>query len=181
MDKKTVICFCLFLTLSVLSLSWAKDIYLSGIMYDNKGKSTALINDEIVSEGDLIDGYRVKAIKTDMVILVKDGKELKLLANEPRNNNATKGAANSSKGLSCAGEVWYQKGVPQDESLGYKFIDDSTVELTQGDELLGRGPYTINKNEITIKHTCGTQRLVKTGNILKWVNGPAPIEFERVK
>lgn len=50
-------------------------IYLEGIVWDPGGVSVAIINGEIVTEGGLVGDFKVKKIRREGVILVKDGEE----------------------------------------------------------------------------------------------------------
>lgn len=51
---------------------------LSGILWDPKGKSSCLVNGQILKVGDLISGFTIKAITKNNVIAVKDGKDYRL-------------------------------------------------------------------------------------------------------
>ena len=50
-------------------------VYLEGIVWDPGGVSLAIINGEIVTEGGLVGDFKVKKIRREGVILVKDGEE----------------------------------------------------------------------------------------------------------
>jgi|GEM_PF-5544563 len=50
---------------------------LKAILYNPKSKK-AFINNELYMEGDDIDGYKVKSITVDTVVLSKDGKDFVL-------------------------------------------------------------------------------------------------------
>ena len=52
-----------------------EDLNLSGILWDPKGKSSALINNQIVKTGESIGGFRVTNVTKDSVTLFKNGKE----------------------------------------------------------------------------------------------------------
>ena len=51
------------------------DLNLSGILWDPEGKSSALINNQIVKIGESIGGFKVTNVTKDSVVLFKDGKE----------------------------------------------------------------------------------------------------------
>lgn len=51
------------------------ELSLSGILWDPQGKSSALINNKMVSVGETIYGCIITAITQDSVTLSKDGKE----------------------------------------------------------------------------------------------------------
>lgn len=51
------------------------DLTLVGILWDRDGKSTALINDEIVEEGQSFYGFTIKKISVNSVTVSRDGKE----------------------------------------------------------------------------------------------------------
>jgi len=51
------------------------ELNLSGILCDPQGRSSAIINNEIVKEGESIYGFTIKNIVKDRVILSKSGKE----------------------------------------------------------------------------------------------------------
>ncbi|MBL7081193.1 MAG: hypothetical protein ISS44_01305 [Candidatus Omnitrophica bacterium] len=57
-------------------------IVLEGIFYDQDGYSYAIINDEVVSVGDYIQGFAVFKIKEDKVILLKDNKPIECVLEE---------------------------------------------------------------------------------------------------
>ncbi|NQS99785.1 MAG: hypothetical protein HQ595_01775 [Candidatus Omnitrophica bacterium] len=62
--------------LSVSNLGYSFDkLNLSGILWDAQGDSSALINNEIFSAGDSVDGFRIKEITQNSVIVDKDGRE----------------------------------------------------------------------------------------------------------
>ncbi|MCQ9208024.1 MAG: DUF2531 family protein [Omnitrophica bacterium] len=48
---------------------------LSGILWDSQGKSSALINNQVVKIGESISGFTIENITKDSVTLSKDGKE----------------------------------------------------------------------------------------------------------
>ena len=59
------------------------ELNLSGILWDPQGKSSCLINDQIVRAGESIYGFTVKNITKDSVTISKDGREFILkLSNE---------------------------------------------------------------------------------------------------
>lgn len=51
------------------------ELELSGILWDPQGKSSALINDQIVTRGESVYGFKIKTITKDSVIFSKEGKE----------------------------------------------------------------------------------------------------------
>lgn len=51
------------------------ELSLSGILWDPQGKSSALINNQMVTVGKFIYGFIIKDIAKDSVTLFKDGKE----------------------------------------------------------------------------------------------------------
>lgn len=51
------------------------DLSLSGILWDPEGKSSALINNQIVKIGESIGGFKVTDVTKDSVVLFKNGKE----------------------------------------------------------------------------------------------------------
>ena len=51
------------------------DLNLSGILWDPEGKSSCLINNQIVKIGDSIGGFKVTNVTKDSVMLFKNGKE----------------------------------------------------------------------------------------------------------
>lgn len=51
------------------------ELNLSGILWDPQGNSSALINNQIVMEGETICGFTVKEITRSKVTLFKDDKE----------------------------------------------------------------------------------------------------------
>ncbi|MFH1856299.1 MAG: hypothetical protein ABH836_03590 [Candidatus Omnitrophota bacterium] len=64
------------------------DIKLEGIVWDTGGKSLAIINGDMVQEGDLIGGNKIEKIFPDRVIILVDEKEtvLYLLEEEQTEN-----------------------------------------------------------------------------------------------
>lgn len=50
-------------------------IYLEGVVWDPVDGSLAIINGEIAAEGDIVGGFKVKEIKKEEVVLVKEGEE----------------------------------------------------------------------------------------------------------
>ncbi len=50
---------------------------LKAVIYNPNSKK-AYINNELYTEGDLLDGYKIKLIDPDKVILTKDGKDFVL-------------------------------------------------------------------------------------------------------
>jgi type II secretory pathway component PulC len=59
-----------------IELPFSSDVLnLSGILWDPQGKSSALINNQVVRVGDSIGGFAVKDISKDSVIISKDGKK----------------------------------------------------------------------------------------------------------
>ena len=50
------------------------DLLLQGILYAEEG-NTAIINNELLKEGDILEGYTIKKIESRRVIFEKDGKE----------------------------------------------------------------------------------------------------------
>ena len=48
---------------------------LSGILWDPQGKSSALINNQIVKIGDSIGGFKISNVTKNSVTLFKDGEE----------------------------------------------------------------------------------------------------------
>ena len=62
--------------LSVSNLGYSFDnLNLSGILWDAKGESSALINNEVLSVGDSVDGFQITEISQKSVTLGKDGRE----------------------------------------------------------------------------------------------------------
>ncbi len=53
-------------------------ITLHGIMSDQNG-NLALVNDKVYAEGGIINGAKIIKINTDSIVILKDGKEEKLL------------------------------------------------------------------------------------------------------
>ena len=53
-------------------------IALEGIIWDEKGKSIAIINGKLVSEKDLVLGMRILKINKDNILINKDGKAVKI-------------------------------------------------------------------------------------------------------
>ena len=51
------------------------ELNLSGILWDPRGRSSCLINDQIVRVGEFIYGFTVKNITKDSVTISKNGKE----------------------------------------------------------------------------------------------------------
>ena len=51
------------------------DLNLSGILWDPAGKSSALINNQIVKTGESIGGFKISNVTKNSVTLFKDGKE----------------------------------------------------------------------------------------------------------
>ena len=56
--------------------SSAEQLKIEGIIYNEGGASEAIINDNIVKEGDIVDGYRIIKIEENKVVFEKDGKTL---------------------------------------------------------------------------------------------------------
>ncbi len=46
-----------------------KDIYLSGLMYSPNGASAAIVNGNIVQEGDTVNGFRIKSITSSFMVV----------------------------------------------------------------------------------------------------------------
>ncbi|MBU4346426.1 MAG: pilus assembly protein PilP [Candidatus Omnitrophica bacterium] len=51
------------------------ELYLSGILWDPQGKSSCLINNQIVRVGESVYGFMIKNISKDSVTVSKEGKE----------------------------------------------------------------------------------------------------------
>ena len=51
------------------------ELRLSGILWDPQGKSSCLINNQIVKVGESVSGFMIKSITKDTVTLSKDSKE----------------------------------------------------------------------------------------------------------
>ncbi|MFX0211382.1 MAG: hypothetical protein ACFFDT_35715, partial [Candidatus Hodarchaeota archaeon] len=51
------------------------ELKLFGILWDPKGESSVLINDQIMREGESISGFVVQSIERDSVVIYKNGKE----------------------------------------------------------------------------------------------------------
>lgn len=51
------------------------ELKLFGILWDPEGKSSALINDEVLAVGEAISGFVVQDITKDKVVIYKNGKE----------------------------------------------------------------------------------------------------------
>lgn len=60
------------------SATHPSDLLLTGIVWDPRGGSFALIDETEVGVGDTIGGYQVIEIRRDAVVLVRDGKPLML-------------------------------------------------------------------------------------------------------
>ena len=60
------------------------ELNLSGILWDPQGKSSALINEQIVKTGESIYGFTIKNITKDSVTLSKDAKEYILRLSEEK-------------------------------------------------------------------------------------------------
>ena len=56
--------------------------FLKGIVWDPEGGAVAIINDEILKQGDEISGFKIKKIKRNEVILLKGEKEINLFLRE---------------------------------------------------------------------------------------------------
>ena len=56
--------------------------FLEGIIWDPDGGAIAIINNEILKQGDKISGFKIKKIKRDEVILLKGEKEINLFLRE---------------------------------------------------------------------------------------------------
>ncbi len=54
------------------------DLRLEGIIVDQKGKSYAIVNSEIVSEGQMFEGFLLKKITSSEVIFEKDKENFKI-------------------------------------------------------------------------------------------------------
>lgn len=51
----------------------ATGLYLKGIVYDSKGESYAIIDEDVFKVGDRVGEYQVFKVESQRVILVKDG------------------------------------------------------------------------------------------------------------
>ncbi len=51
------------------------ELNLSGILWDPKGRSSCLINNQIIKLGESIYGFKIKNIAKDSVIVSKEGEE----------------------------------------------------------------------------------------------------------
>lgn len=60
-----------------------KELNLTGIIWD-KVNPVAVISDQVVREGDLVERFKVKKIYKSKVILIKNGKKIELYINESR-------------------------------------------------------------------------------------------------
>ena len=60
------------------------ELALEGIIYDESGSSYALINSQVLSKGDSIEGYQVLRIERERVLLAKEGeiKEISITKEE---------------------------------------------------------------------------------------------------
>jgi hypothetical protein len=59
------------------------DIAIEGIIFDQSGRSFAIINGEVVATGDSVGAdYRILKIETNKVILIKDGAIREVLFNK---------------------------------------------------------------------------------------------------
>ena len=71
---------------------------LYGILWDSEGQSIALINDRESKVGDTIDGYRVKEIRQDAVVLEGEGGPIELRIAFDASSSASTGAPRAVKG-----------------------------------------------------------------------------------
>jgi len=53
----------------------SSELQLSGILWDPQGKSSALINNQVVKVGESIFGFVIKDIRKESVIVLKDDQE----------------------------------------------------------------------------------------------------------
>jgi len=61
---------------------------LEGIIWEQAGRSMAIINDQILGEHDKINGFEIVRVKQNEVVLSKDGKEISLfLMEEDKDEN----------------------------------------------------------------------------------------------
>lgn len=55
---------------------------LTGILWDAQGGSSALINNKIINEGEIVSGYKVEIITKNSVTFSKNKKEYKIILTE---------------------------------------------------------------------------------------------------
>ncbi|MFH1045463.1 MAG: hypothetical protein V1727_00680 [Candidatus Omnitrophota bacterium] len=53
----------------------SNELRVSGILWDPEGKSSALINDQMVAEGETFYGFLIKEIRQDHVTVSRDGQD----------------------------------------------------------------------------------------------------------
>lgn len=63
------------ITASLITVYSLKDIVLEGIVWDSKGGSIAIINQDILRENDYVGDYQIDRIESDRVVLKKGDKE----------------------------------------------------------------------------------------------------------
>ncbi|MDD5347459.1 MAG: hypothetical protein PHT59_02455 [Candidatus Omnitrophica bacterium] len=62
--------------------SAAEELKVEGIIFDKRGLSYAVINNEIVKIGDLIEDYQVLRIEESKVILIREGQPKEIILEE---------------------------------------------------------------------------------------------------
>lgn len=75
-----------------------------------------------------------------------------------------------------SGTVWYYSLQDRNSkvitrSLGYRFIDQTQVEMLDGDSSLGLASYAIEGNKLVVTHSCGKDVLVRQGDDLVRLGG----------
>lgn len=58
------------------------DLRLEGVIIDQAGSSYAIVNSQIVKQGDLFEGYLLKKIETNRVFFEKDGESFEVILHE---------------------------------------------------------------------------------------------------
>ncbi|MFH1413240.1 MAG: hypothetical protein ABIG56_00105 [Candidatus Omnitrophota bacterium] len=54
-------------------------LYLEGVIFDENGRSYAIVNTEVVMAGDMIDGYQLLKIEKNKVFFTKEGQITEIL------------------------------------------------------------------------------------------------------
>ena len=58
------------------------DLRLEGVILDQKGASYAIVNSEIVKQGDLFEGYLLKKIESNRVMFEKEGETFEVVLHQ---------------------------------------------------------------------------------------------------
>lgn len=58
------------------------ELLIEGVIYDQGGRSYAIVNGAVVGIGDFVDGYQVLKIEEEKLVFIKEGRPLEVAFNK---------------------------------------------------------------------------------------------------